>query len=138
MNGADLVQYVTCEEPYHWNEAADKHWYEYAGNADRRPQTADGATSFHVVAYDYGIKHNILRLLTSRGCRVTIVPAQMTADEVLALNPDGIFLSNGPGDPAAVTYGVENIRNLLGKNRSLEFVSGIRLSVWRSAVTRTS
>lgn len=113
MNGADLVQYVTCQEPYHWSEAADAVWYEYAGQGDGGRQTTDG--KFHVVAYDYGIKHNILRLLTSRGCRVTIVPAQMSAAEVMALEPDGIFLSNGPGDPAAVTYAIENLRALLGQ-----------------------
>lgn len=123
MNGADLVKYVTCEEPYHWEERADAVWYEYAAQRDNRPQTADRVSSvvrrpsspFHVVAFDYGIKHNILRLLTSRGCRVTIVPAHFSADEVLALNPDGIFLSNGPGDPAAVTYAIENVRALLGR-----------------------
>jgi carbamoyl-phosphate synthase small subunit len=67
-----------------------------------------------VVAYDYGIKRNILRLLTARGCRVTVVPAHMTAADALALEPDGIFLSNGPGDPAAVTYAIETVRALLG------------------------
>lgn len=114
MNGADLVQYVTCEETYHWRDAADPHWYDYAGTtADGRRATE--TTPYHVVAYDYGIKYNILRLLTTRNCRVTIVPANATASEVLALNPDGIFLSNGPGDPAAVTYAIENIRALLGQ-----------------------
>lgn len=117
MNGADLVQYVSCEEPYHWNESAGAHWYEYAGER----KTSEGChppsvtPQLHVVAYDYGIKYNILRILTSRGCRVTIVPANMPADDVLALNPDGVFLSNGPGDPAAVTYAIENIRTLLGR-----------------------
>ncbi len=125
MNGADLVQYVTCAEPYHWSEGAEAVWYEYASNRQasnvKRQTSSDSHPSsliphpFHIVAYDYGIKHNILRLLTSRGCRVTIVPAQMSADDVLALKPDGIFLSNGPGDPAAVTYAIENIRALLGR-----------------------
>lgn len=122
MNGADLVQYVTCDEPYHWNEAAEAVWYKYAKNDDRRRTTDDAPSAvrrpsspFHVIAYDYGIKHNILRLLTSRGCRVTVVPAHTPADDVLVLNPDGIFLSNGPGDPAAVTYAIENIRALLGR-----------------------
>lgn len=123
MNGADLVQYVTCEEPYQWEHAADTHWYQYATN-DKGATTKENGhpsslvgplSSYHVVAYDYGIKHNILRLLAARGCRVTVVPAQMSADEVLALKPDGIFLSNGPGDPAAVTYAVENVRALLGR-----------------------
>jgi carbamoyl-phosphate synthase small subunit len=114
MNGADLVQYVTCEEPYHWTEGAEGVWYEYAGATNCKQYPVNGK-QYHVVAYDYGIKYNILRLLTTRGCKVTIVPAQMKPDEVLALNPDGIFLSNGPGDPAAVTYALENVRGLLGK-----------------------
>ncbi len=114
MNGADLVQYVTCAEPYHWEERAEEMWYEYAQSPISSSQSPV-SNSFHVVAYDYGIKHNILRLLTSRGCRVTIVPANYSADDVLALNPDGIFLSNGPGDPAAVTYAIENVRALLGR-----------------------
>jgi carbamoyl-phosphate synthase small subunit len=67
------------------------------------------------VAYDFGIKRNILRLLAARGCRVTVVPADTPAERVLALGPDGIFLSNGPGDPAAVTYAIENVRALLGQ-----------------------
>ena len=70
----------------------------------------------HVVAYDYGIKHNILRMLTQQGCRVTVVPAKTSAEDVLALNPDGMFLSNGPGDPEPVKYAQENIRRLMGKN----------------------
>ena len=70
---------------------------------------------YHVVAIDFGIKRNILRRLAARGCRVTVVPATTTAEEALALNPDGIFLSNGPGDPAAVTYAIETIKKLLGK-----------------------
>lgn len=123
MNGADLVQYVTCDEPYHWDKRADAMWYEYATNGERRLTKAERGdsslvprrSSFHVVAYDYGIKRNILRLLSTHGCRVTIAPAQMPAEDVLALNPDGIFLSNGPGDPAAVTYAIENVRALLGR-----------------------
>ncbi|GIL15012.1 MAG: carbamoyl-phosphate synthase small chain [Chloroflexota bacterium] len=121
MNGADLVQYVTCGEPYHWKERADEVWYEYAQSPSKdcfvpRNDSLQSPISnpFHVIAYDYGIKHNILRLLAARGCRVTIVPAHFSADDVLALNPDGIFLSNGPGDPAAVTYAIENVRALLG------------------------
>lgn len=114
MTGADLVQFVTCDEPYHWREPADYHWYEYADKTDDTlPKNA--RESLHVVAYDYGIKHNILRLLATRGCRVTVVPAYATAAEVLALNPDGVFLSNGPGDPAAVTYAIANVRALLGR-----------------------
>jgi carbamoyl-phosphate synthase small subunit len=98
MNGLDLAKEVTCAEA----------WQSAAGG--QLP-----AASHHVVAYDYGIKHNILRLLTAQPCRVTIVPAQTPASEVLALNPDGVFLSNGPGDPAAVTYAIDNIKQLLGR-----------------------
>ena len=70
---------------------------------------------YRVVAYDYGIKQNILRLLVDHGCDVTVVPAQTSAEDVLALKPDGVFLSNGPGDPEPITYAVENIRKLLGR-----------------------
>jgi carbamoyl-phosphate synthase small subunit len=106
MNGLDLVQVVTCAEPYQWAEAQD--WWPAAGR-----DLAD--SPYHVVAYDFGIKRNILRLLASRGCRVTVVPATTTAAEALALQPDGIFLSNGPGDPAAVTYAIDAVRDLLGE-----------------------
>jgi carbamoyl-phosphate synthase small subunit len=104
MNGLDLAREVTCGAPYTWEEAADAHWFG-AG------QVSHG----HVVAFDFGIKHNQLRLLTSRGLRVTVVPAATSAADILALHPDGVFLSNGPGDPAAVTYAIDTIRDLLGK-----------------------
>lgn len=104
MNGLDLASEVTCRAPYTWEEAADAHWFG-AGLVSRG----------HVVAFDFGIKHNQLRLLTGRGLRVTVVPATMPAADVLALHPDGVFLSNGPGDPAAVTYAIDTIRALLGK-----------------------
>jgi carbamoyl-phosphate synthase small subunit len=106
MSGANLVDDVTTPEPYNWSESSDKQWY----TGDHK--NSDGQL---VVAYDLGIKHNILRMLTDRGFRVTVVPAQTSAEEVLSLNPSGVFLSNGPGDPAAVDYAIENIRNLLGK-----------------------
>lgn len=93
MSGLDLAREVTCAAPYAWNDAGARH----------------------VVAYDFGIKRNILRLLADRGCRITVVPATTTAREVLALAPDGVFLSNGPGDPAAVTYAVAAVRELLGQ-----------------------
>jgi carbamoyl-phosphate synthase small subunit len=95
--GRDLVKEVTIDKPYVWDEAA-------CASAD-----------FQVVAYDFGIKRNILRLLTGLGCRVTVVPAGATTDEVMALEPDGVFLSNGPGDPSAVTYAIDSIRGLIGK-----------------------
>jgi len=98
MAGQDLVGPVTCLEPYVWP----------ASDPGREPR-------FHVVALDYGMKWNILRNLDSVGCRVTVVPAYWTAAQVLELRPDGVFLSNGPGDPAAVGYAVETLRGLLGK-----------------------
>jgi carbamoyl-phosphate synthase small subunit len=97
MAGLDLARVVTTNAPYKFSPNG-KSGYKY-----------------RVVAYDYGIKTNILRKLYERGCDVTVVPASFPADEVLKLNPDGLFLSNGPGDPAAVTYGIENIRKLVGK-----------------------
>jgi len=106
MSGLDLAKDVTCKEPYTWEEG---DWNLGKGYA-KKP-----AARYKVVAYDYGIKRNILRLLTGAGCDVTIVPATMSAEDVLAMRPDGIFLSNGPGDPGPVTYAIENIRKLLGK-----------------------
>jgi carbamoyl-phosphate synthase small subunit len=108
MNGLDLAREVSCVEPYHWTEAQD--WWRPVSN-----QLPVISKQYHVVAYDFGIKRNILRLLAVQGCRVTVVPATTTAAEVLALNPDGIFLSNGPGDPAACTYAIDAVRDLLGQ-----------------------
>ncbi|MCC6564612.1 MAG: glutamine-hydrolyzing carbamoyl-phosphate synthase small subunit [Chloroflexi bacterium] len=108
MSGANLVDDVTCDEAYNWNRASDDAWYLGAP----RNHTDGGPL---VVAYDLGIKHNILRMLTDRGLRVRVVPAQTPASEVLAQKPAGVFLSNGPGDPAAVGYAIDNVRNLLGK-----------------------
>jgi carbamoyl-phosphate synthase small subunit len=121
--GRDLVRNVTCAEPYDWNEGM----WDLAGGYKKR--AADAAVTkrkgkkagsfetpvFSVVAYDYGIKFNILRNLAEAGCRVKVVPAATPAEDVLALNPDGIFLSNGPGDPDAVPYAKENVRKLIGK-----------------------
>ncbi|HEX9021095.1 MAG TPA: glutamine-hydrolyzing carbamoyl-phosphate synthase small subunit [Nitrospirota bacterium] len=106
MTGLDLVKDVTCKEPYTWNES---DWDLKTGYGKKT------SSRYHVVAYDYGIKRNILRLLTAARCDVTVVPATMPAEEVLAMNPDGVFLSNGPGDPEPVTYAIENIKKLLGK-----------------------
>jgi carbamoyl-phosphate synthase small subunit len=116
MEGLDLVPYVTCAEPYHWAEPGDRCWVLGDGGAmPSQHSTPNTQHPFHVVAYDFGIKRNILRLLAERGCRVTVVPAHTPAADTLALKPDGVFLSNGPGDPAAVTYGVAAVRDLLGK-----------------------
>jgi carbamoyl-phosphate synthase small subunit len=107
MEGQDLVGKVTCAAPYDWNEG---HWTLTGGYA-----TPDRPGDKLVVAYDFGIKRNILRNLVANGCRVRVVPATTPAAEVLALNPDGIFLSNGPGDPAAVPYAAAAVRDLIGK-----------------------
>ncbi len=107
MNGADLVRYVTCKEPYTWTESVDTEWFP--GGV---PSTNG---KFHVVVFDYGVKRNTLRSIVARGCRVTVVPAATSAVAALALDPNGILLSNGPGDPAAVTYAVDTVRTLLGR-----------------------
>ena len=104
MTGLDLAKVVSCATPYGWTSGA------WALGAGYRPM---GEARFHVVAYDYGAKHNILRLLAQRGCRLTIVPAKTTASEVRALAPDGIFLSNGPGDPEPCAYAIDAIRDLV-------------------------
>lgn len=103
--GADLARDVTVERPTTWSEGQVR----WEGGAAPAPATGGP----HVVAYDFGAKRNILRLLVERGCRVTLVPAQTTAEQALALRPDGIFLSNGPGDPAPVTYAQAAIRTLV-------------------------
>jgi carbamoyl-phosphate synthase small subunit len=108
--GKDLISEVTCSEPYEWTDPTINEW-EFSAAVKARA----GSEPFHVVAYDFGIKHNILRRLTSAGCKVTVVPAAWPAQKVLDMNPDGIFLSNGPGDPSAVPQIVENIKELLGQ-----------------------
>jgi len=105
--GRDLVREVTCREPYHWTEGP---WGLASGY-----MAVDAEPRYMVVAYDFGIKRNILRNLVASGCDVTIVPADMPAAEILAMHPDGVFLSNGPGDPEPLVYAQENIRQLLGK-----------------------
>jgi carbamoyl-phosphate synthase small subunit len=106
MSGANLVNDVTTPEPYNWTERSDPQWYQ------NHHYDAEGPL---IVAYDLGIKRNILRLMTDRGLRVTVVPANTPPEQVLALNPAGVFLSNGPGDPAAVDYAIANVQQLLGK-----------------------
>ena len=115
MNGLDLAREVSCAEPYHWAEGQD--WWQPGGDqlSVNSNQSSIISKQYYVVAYDFGIKWNILRLLAVQGCRVTVVPATTSAAEVVALNPDGIFLSNGPGDPAACTYAIEAVRELLGQ-----------------------
>jgi carbamoyl-phosphate synthase small subunit len=97
MAGMDLARVVTQPMPRAWTET---EWVLGSGyGAQTEPR-------FHVVAYDFGVKHNILRMLASRGCQVTVVPAQTPAAEVLRLRPDGVFLSNGPGDPEPCDYAI--------------------------------
>ncbi|HWQ37363.1 MAG TPA: glutamine-hydrolyzing carbamoyl-phosphate synthase small subunit [Burkholderiales bacterium] len=107
LSGMDLARVVSCGKPYEWSET---EWALGQGYGK-----GDVATR-HVVAYDYGVKRNILRKLAARGCRVTVVPAQTPVDEVLAMKPDGVFLSNGPGDPEPCDYAVRAIRKLLDVN----------------------
>jgi carbamoyl-phosphate synthase small subunit len=108
--GKDLIKEVTCSEPYEWHDPTAEEW-EFAAGAGGN----GGEAPFHVVAYDFGVKHNILRRLASFGCRVTVVPADYPAAKVLAMDPDGVFFSNGPGDPSAVPYAVDNARAILGQ-----------------------
>jgi len=105
LKGLDLAKEVTVSKPYQWNESS---WELGAGHT-----TLNSPKKFKVVAYDYGVKRNILRLLVDRDCELTVVPAKTTAAEVLAMNPDGIFLSNGPGDPEPCTYAIEAIQEFL-------------------------
>ncbi|OCL24748.1 carbamoyl phosphate synthase small subunit [Gilliamella sp. wkB72] len=105
LSGLDLAQKVTCTKSYLWTQGV---W-----TREQEQPAAKNALPYHVVAYDFGVKRNILRMLVERGCKLTIVPAKTSAQEVLALNPDGIFLSNGPGDPAPCTYAIDAIKQFL-------------------------
>ena len=106
MAGQDLAQVVSVQRPYGWSETEWRLGQGYGHAHDAR---------FHVVAYDFGIKRNILRMLAGRGCRVTVVPATTSANDALALSPDGIFLSNGPGDPEPCDYAIRASRTLIDK-----------------------
>ncbi len=109
LAGMDLARVVSTRERYAWREgtwAQGAHGWGYA-------QPAEDAPARHVVAYDFGVKRNILRMLVARGCRVTVVPAETRARDVLALEPDGVFLSNGPGDPEPCAYAIAAVRELL-------------------------
>ncbi len=109
LKGMDLAKEVTTSEAYQWKQGS---WTLTGGLPEEK---ADNELPFHVVAYDFGAKRNILRMLVDRGCRLTVVPAQTSAEEVLAMNPDGVFLSNGPGDPAPCTYAIEATKVFLEK-----------------------
>ena len=106
LKGMDLAKVVSTKKAYEFRQGS------WQLETDRSPTLEGGR--YHVVAYDYGVKHNILRILVDHGCRVTVVPAQMSAKEALALKPDGIFLANGPGDPEPCDYAIAAIRELLG------------------------
>ncbi|KAK9817498.1 hypothetical protein WJX74_010739 [Apatococcus lobatus] len=111
--GMDLVSQVTCQQPYEWKDPTGEDWEYRLAMSDSNGSTSN--EPLHVVAYDFGTKHNILRRLASHGCKITVVPADFPADKVIDLNPDGIFLSNGPGDPSALPYAVDSTKSLLGK-----------------------
>jgi carbamoyl-phosphate synthase small subunit len=132
MAGLELAGRVSCDEAYDWNrgsidlaeglESIESRQGKGPSTAPGLPfEKADAAAQksshkrYRVVAYDYGIKQNILRLLVDGHCDVTVVPAKTSAEDVLALKPDGVFLSNGPGDPEPITYAVDNIRKLMGR-----------------------
>ena len=108
LKGLDLAKEVTTAETYTWTEGS---WVLGEGHPDKAAQA-----QFHVVAYDYGVKRNILRMLADRGCKLTVVPAKTPAVEVLAMNPDGVFLSNGPGDPEPCDYAIQAIQEVLESN----------------------
>ena len=107
MAGLDLARVVSCEKAYDWNQSV---WALGSGYATQTN------AKFHVVAYDYGVKHNILRMLAERGCKITVLPAIASSMDALALKPDGVFLSNGPGDPEPCDYAVKAIQEILAKD----------------------
>ena len=107
LKGMDLAKEVSTKKPYEWRSTV------WNLQSDSHPTLEAADLPHHVVAYDYGVKVNILRMLVARGCRLTVVPAQTPASEVLALNPDGVFLSNGPGDPEPCDYAIKAIKDIL-------------------------
>ena len=128
MAGQELASRVTVSEKYDWAQgsidlaqplaataAAGANGSGGRGRKKSVAGTAEAAPRYRVVAYDFGIKQNILRLLVDHGCEVTVVPAQTSAEDVLAMKPHGVFISNGPGDPEPITYGIASIRKLLGR-----------------------
>lgn len=114
LDGRDLVKEVTCHEPYNWIDGTEAEWTPVSSGKDASPSaTSPEADAPLIVAYDFGIKHNILRRLTSHNLRVVVVPADTSAQQVLAMQPQGIFLSNGPGDPAGVPYAAQAVAELM-------------------------
>jgi len=109
LKGADLAKEVTCSDSYTWTKRI------WTGESGYLPDLPEDQVKYHVVAMDFGVKQNILRLLVEQGCRVTVVPAKTSAEDILSFKPDGVFLSNGPGDPEPCEYAIEAIRILLEK-----------------------
>ena len=107
LKGMDLAKVVSVKERYEWRSSV------WSLESDSHPQVPASELPYHVVAFDYGVKWNILRMLVARGCRITVLPAQTPASEALALNPDGIFLANGPGDPEPCDYAIKAIQEVL-------------------------
>jgi len=110
MEGTDLASVVSTKEPYKWDSSEPKNQ-----TGDPLLKSSETGDELHVVAYDFGVKENILRMLTRENCRVTVVPAKTPAEDVLAMDPDGVFFSNGPGDPEPLDYAIENVQKLQGK-----------------------
>lgn len=118
MAGHELASQVTCAKQYHWERGSIPLAANYSqSSADKNASGAKNAHEkrYKVVAYDFGIKQNILRMLVDHRCTVTVVPASTLAEDVLMLKPDGVFLSNGPGDPEPITFAVQNIQKLFGR-----------------------
>ena len=111
LKGMDLAKEVTTHQPYEWAQGS----WNLEGGLPEAPHPIEQKLPHHVVAYDFGVKRNILRMLVDRGCRLTVVPAQTPADEVMKLKPDGVFLSNGPGDPEPCDYAIKAVQDLFGK-----------------------
>ena len=109
LQGMDLAKEVTTDTPYEWAQGS---WTLEHGHPEA-PHPIEEKLPYHVVAYDFGVKRNILRMLVDRGCRLTVVPAQMPWKDVMALKPDGVFLSNGPGDPEPCDYAIDSIENIV-------------------------
>ena len=109
LKGMDLAKEVTTHSPYRWAKGS----WTREGGLPTHPEPLEEKLPFHVVAYDYGVKRNSLRMLVDRGCRVTVVSAKTSAAEVMKLKPDGVFLSNGPGDPEPCDYAIEAIQQIV-------------------------
>lgn len=116
LSGMDLAIKVTCTEPYQWTHRTWQLEDSVVRSAGNVPDTNVNGNGPHIVAMDFGVKHNILRLLVDRGCSVTVVPATYTSDQIRELKPDGLFLSNGPGDPEPCDYAIKTIAELLGES----------------------